>query len=77
MCVCVCVCVCFGDPCAQNFFRLRDYFKREKHRYKCNQAYNSIKDPINILSSQNHLSMTILSTWITHTHTHTQQQQQV
>ena len=24
----MCVCVCFGDPCAQFFFGLRDYFER-------------------------------------------------
>ena len=38
------------------------FLRREKHRYECNQACNSTKDPINILSSQNHLSTTILST---------------
>ena len=48
---------------------------KEKHRHECNQAYNSTNDPINILSSQNHLSTIILSKWIpkTHTHTHTKQ----
>ena len=48
----------------------------EKHRHECNPTCNSTNDPINILSSQNHLSIKILSTWIfkkkhTHTHTHT------
>ena len=32
------------------------FHRREKHRYKCNQAYYLTKDPINILSSQKHLS---------------------
>ena len=44
---------------------------KEKHRHECNQACNTTKDPINILSSQNHLSITILSTKILKTHTHT------
>ena len=30
---------------------------REKHRYECNQACYLTKDPINILSSQKHLSI--------------------
>ena len=38
------------------------FSRREKHRYECNQACNSTKDPINILNSQNHLSTAILST---------------
>ena len=45
---------------------------REKHRYECNQACNSTNDLINILDSQNHLSIIILNTWIPKTHTHTQ-----
>ena len=49
------------------------FSRREKHRYECNQAYNSINDPNTILSSQNHLSIIILSTWIPETHTHTKQ----
>ena len=37
---------------------LKNYFsRREKHIYECNQACNSTKDLINILSSQNHLSI--------------------
>ena len=46
--------------------KLKNIFsRREKHRYKCNQACNSTNDPINILNFQNHLSTTIfLSTWI-------------
>ena len=44
----------------------------EKHRHECNPTCNSTNDPINILSSQNLLSIKILSTWISkHTHTHT------
>ena len=45
----------------------------EKHRHECNPTSNSTNDPINILSSQNHLSIKIWSTWIfkkKHTHTH-------
>ena len=48
------------------------FSKWEKHRHKCNPICNSTNDPINILSSQNHLSIKILSTWIfqkKHTHT--------
>ena len=42
----------------------------EKHRHECNPTSNSTNDPINILSSQNHLSIIILSTWIfKNTHT--------
>ena len=44
----------------------------EKHRHECNPTSNSTNDPLNILSSQNHLSIIILSTWISkkkHTHT--------
>ena len=47
------------------------FSKCEKHRHECNPTCNLINDPINILSSQNHLSTTILSTRITKTHTHT------
>ena len=43
----------------------------EKHRHECNPTCNSTNDPINILSSQNHLSIKILSTWIFKKHTHT------
>ena len=49
------------------------FSRGEKHKYECNQACNSTKDPISILSSQNHLSTTILSTKIPKTHTHTKQ----
>ena len=46
----------------------------EKHRHACNPTCNSTNDPINILSSQNHLSIKFLSTWIfKSTHTHTKQ----
>ena len=47
------------------------FLRCEKHRYECNPTCNSTNDPINILSSQNHLSIKILSTWISKTHTHT------
>ena len=49
--------------------------RREKHRYECNQACYSTKDPNNILSSQKHLSTQkkMLSTKIQNTHTHTKQ----
>ena len=52
---------------------LKNYFsRREKHRYECNQACNSIKDLINILSSQNHLSIkNFKHNDPKHTHTHT------
>ena len=49
--------------------------RREKHKDECNKTCNSTKDPNNILSSQNHLSTTILSTWIPKTHTHTHSKQ--
>ena len=48
------------------------FSRREKHRHECNQVCNSINDPNTILTSQNHLSTAILSTWIPkkkHTHT--------
>ena len=48
-----------------------NFSRCEKHRHECNPTCNSTNDPINILSSQNHLSIKILSTWIlkkTHTH---------
>ena len=49
--------------------------RREEHRYECNQACYSIKDPNNILSSQKHLSIKKNVKHIdpkhTHTHTHT------
>ena len=32
------------------------FSRREKHRYECNQACYSTKDPNNILNTQNHLS---------------------
>ena len=38
------------------------FSRKEKHIYEYNQACNSTKDSNNILSSQNHLSTTILST---------------
>ena len=47
------------------------FFRREKQRHECNQACNPTNDPINILSSQNYLSIAILSTRIPKTHTHT------
>ena len=50
------------------------FSRREKHRYECNQACNTIKDPINILNSQKHLSRTNFKhkdPKNTHTHTHT------
>ena len=50
---------------------INSFSRREKHKHECNQACNSTNDPINILSSQNHLSTTILSTKIPNTHTHT------
>ena len=43
----------------------------EKHRHECNPTCNSTNDPINILSSQNNLSIKILSTWILIAHTYT------
>ena len=47
------------------------FLRWEKHRHECNPTCNSTNDPINILSSQNHLSIKILSTWIfKNTHTH-------
>ena len=49
------------------------FLTREKHIHECNQTCNSTNDPINILSSQNHLSTIILSIWILKTHTHTKQ----
>ena len=50
------------------------FLRWEKHRHECNPTCNSTNDPINILSSQNHLSIKILSTWIfKNTHTHTKQ----
>ena len=45
----------------------------EKYWHECNLTCNSTNDLINIFSSQNHLLITILSTWIfkkKHTHTH-------
>ena len=48
--------------------------RREKHRHECNQTCYSTKDPINIISSQNHLltrKMTSIQIQNTHTHTHT------
>ena len=47
-----------------------NFSRREKYRYECNQACNSTKDPNSILSSQNYLSTTILSTQIPKTYTH-------
>ena len=51
------------------------FSRREKHRYECNQACNSMNDPINILNFQKHLSTTIFKHMDpkTHTHTHTKQ----
>ena len=49
---------------------------REKHRYECNQACYTTKDPNNILSSQNHLSTRKKNVKLIdpkHTHTHTKQ----
>ena len=56
------------EPAFQNSFS-----RSKKHRHECNPTCNSNNDPINILSSQNHLSIKILSTWISKTHTHTNQ----
>ena len=47
------------------------FLRCEKHRHECNPTCNSTNETINILSSQNHLSIKILSTWISKTHTHT------
>ena len=55
-----------------------NFLRREKHRYECNQACNSTNDPINILSSQNHLSTIIfkhMDLKNTHTHTHNKSNQ--
>ena len=49
------------------------FSRSEKYRHECNQACNSTKDPNTILTSQNHLSTSILSTWIPKTHAHTKQ----
>ena len=44
----------------------------EKHRHECNPKCNSTNDPINISSSQNHLSIKILKHMgLKNTHTHT------
>ena len=43
----------------------------EKHRHECYPTCNLTNDPINILSSQNNLSIKILSTWILIAHTYT------
>ena len=56
----------------------RDYLKtvfqrREEHRYECNQACYSTKDPNNILSSKNHLSIKKNVKHIDPKHTHTKQ----
>ena len=60
-------------PSVEEVSRLlkNSFSRREKHRYECNQACNSTKDPINILNSQKHLSIKILSTQIPKTNTHT------
>ena len=54
---------------------LKQFLKREKQRYECNQTCNSTKDPNNILTSQKHLSTRKMSSILipkhTHTHTHT------
>ena len=57
---------------------LKNSFSRiEKHRYECNQACCTTKDPNNILNSQKHLSthknvqLRVLKHTHTHTHTHT------
>ena len=42
------------EPTFQN-----NFWRGEKHRHECNQACNSTNDPINILSSQKHLSTII------------------
>ena len=47
-----------------------NFSRCEKHRHECNPICNSTNDPINILSSQNHILIKILSTWISKTHTH-------
>ena len=48
--------------------------RREKHKYECNQANYSTKDPNNILSSQNHLlTRKICLAHRSKTHTHIKQ----
>ena len=49
------------------------FLRCEKHRHECNPTCNSTNETINILSSQNHLSIKILSIWISKTYTHTKQ----
>ena len=45
--------------------------RREKYKYKCNQACYSTKDLNSILSSQKHFSTRKMSsTWIQNIHTH-------
>ena len=51
------------------------FSRREKHRYECNQACNSTKDPINIIDSQKHLS-TIIFKHMDPKNTHMYQEQQ-
>ena len=51
------------------------FLRKEKHRYECNQTYNSTNNPNNILNSQKHLSTNFFFKHINpkNTHTHTQQ----
>ena len=50
------------------------FFKSEKYKHECNPTCNSTNDPINTIIFQNHLSIKILSIWISkNTHTHTKQ----
>ena len=47
------------------------FSRGENHRHECNRTCNLTNDPMNTIISQNHLSIKILSTWISKTHTHT------
>ena len=49
------------------------FLKSEKHRHECKYTCNSTNNPNTILTSQNHLSIAILSTWIPKTHARTKQ----
>ena len=68
--------ISIDKPSVEEVSRLlkNSFSRREKHRYECNQACSTTKDPNNILNSQNHLSTKKkLSTWSQkQTHTHTQ-----
>ena len=47
------------------------FSRREKHRYECNQACYTIKDPNNVLRSQKHLSIKKTVKHIDPKHTYT------